>query len=63
VAGSEALLPAGQAGKGSRFFMAPFLTSKLTLMSDKPTWGVVHVLEPWSASHPQFHKHAIELRH
>jgi len=39
VAGSETLLPAGQAGEGSQFFLARFLISKRALMSGKPTWG------------------------
>jgi len=39
VAENETLLPAGQAGKGSRFFRARFLISKRALMSGKPTWG------------------------
>ena len=35
----ETSLPAGRAGEGSRFCVARFLTSKLTLMSGEPTWG------------------------
>jgi hypothetical protein len=39
MAGFETSLPAGRAGKGSWFCSDRFLTSKLTLMSGKPTWG------------------------
>jgi hypothetical protein len=43
VAGCETLLPAGQAGQGSRFDWYRLLTSKLALMSGKPTWGGFYV--------------------
>jgi hypothetical protein len=42
----ETSLPAGRAGEGSRFCVARFLTSKLTLMSGEPTWGGMKAMGP-----------------
>ncbi len=36
---SETSLPAGQAGEGGWLRLARYLISKLSLMSDEPTWG------------------------
>lgn len=35
----EPIFAIGQAGEGSGFDLSRLLTSKLALMSDKPTWG------------------------